>query len=146
NMVGRFQGKVVIVTGSSNGIGRATAILFAEEGAKVTIAGRDERALAVNNAGGTAPSNTLTQGFDQSMEAYDYVMNLNTRVVLALTKRALPHLIASKGEIVMVSSIAGLPLAAPGFPYYSMSKGALDQLTRALAAKYILEGVRVNSV
>ncbi|PIO74817.1 oxidoreductase, short chain dehydrogenase/reductase family protein [Teladorsagia circumcincta] len=192
NMVGRFQDKVVIVTGSSNGIGRATAILFAEEGAKVTITGRDERALAVtqkemqhvgakkehivavqgdlinehiqkklidvtietfgkldilvNNAGGTAPSNTLTQGFDQSMEAYDYVMNLNTRVVLALTKRALPHLIASKGEIVMVSSIAGLPLAAPGFPYYSMSKGALDQLTRALAAKYILEGVRVNSV
>ncbi|KAK6023428.1 hypothetical protein OSTOST_10786, partial [Ostertagia ostertagi] len=68
----------------------------------------------VNNAGGTAPSNTLTHGFDQSMETYDYVMNLNTRT--------------------------------PSFPYYSMSKAALDQLTRALAAKYILEGVRVNSV
>ncbi|KAK6042107.1 hypothetical protein COOONC_20387 [Cooperia oncophora] len=45
------------------------------------------------------------------METYDYVMNLNTKVVLALSKSALPHLIASKGEIVMVSSIAALPLA-----------------------------------
>ncbi|VDO87122.1 unnamed protein product [Haemonchus placei] len=45
-MVGRFEGKVVIVTGSSNGIGRATAVLFAEEGAKVTITGRDDKALA----------------------------------------------------------------------------------------------------
>ncbi|KAK5964364.1 DeHydrogenases Short chain [Trichostrongylus colubriformis] len=191
-MVGRFTGKVVIVTGSSNGIGRATAVLFAEEGAKVMITGRNEEALAttrkemenvgakvedivavqgdlidehvqkklidatieafgkidilVNNAGGTAPSNTSASGFDQTMETYDYVMNLNTKVVLALTKRALPHLIASKGEIVMVSSIAALPLAIPRFPYYGMSKAALDQLTKALAAQYILQGVRVNSV
>ncbi|KAK6733305.1 hypothetical protein RB195_017197 [Necator americanus] len=36
----RFIGKVVIVTGSSSGIGAATAVLFAKEGAKVTITGR----------------------------------------------------------------------------------------------------------
>ncbi|KAM3968683.1 3-oxoacyl-[acyl-carrier-protein] reductase FabG-like [Aphomia sociella] len=46
-----FTGKVVIVTGSSSGIGAATAKLFAQHGALLTIVGRDEdRLLAVANA------------------------------------------------------------------------------------------------
>ncbi|KAF8376343.1 hypothetical protein PRIPAC_82772 [Pristionchus pacificus] len=40
-----FNGKVVIVTGSSNGIGRGTAVLFAKEGAKITITGRNSASL-----------------------------------------------------------------------------------------------------
>ncbi|PIC33969.1 hypothetical protein B9Z55_013760 [Caenorhabditis nigoni] len=41
----RFSDKVAIVTGSSNGIGRAAAVLLASEGAKVTITGRDSERL-----------------------------------------------------------------------------------------------------
>ncbi|KAK6738584.1 hypothetical protein RB195_020598 [Necator americanus] len=41
----RFDGKVVIVTGSSSGIGAATALLFAIEGARVTVTGRNERGV-----------------------------------------------------------------------------------------------------
>ncbi|EFO92764.1 hypothetical protein CRE_20016 [Caenorhabditis remanei] len=43
----RFSGKSVIITGSSNGIGRATAVLFARYGAQVTITGRDSDRLEV---------------------------------------------------------------------------------------------------
>ncbi|VDD91692.1 unnamed protein product [Enterobius vermicularis] len=58
--MGRFSDKVIIVTGifaakqqslgSSNGIGRAAAVLFAKEGAKLTITGRDEKALEVTKS------------------------------------------------------------------------------------------------
>ncbi|GMR32149.1 hypothetical protein PMAYCL1PPCAC_02344, partial [Pristionchus mayeri] len=47
NTMSFFAGKSVIVTGSSNGIGRGTAKLFAAQGAKVTITGRNEEALKV---------------------------------------------------------------------------------------------------
>ena len=55
----RFEGKIVMITGGSSGIGAETAIAFAEEGAKVVITDVNEekgRKLAeeINESGGTA--------------------------------------------------------------------------------------------
>ncbi|VDP03164.1 unnamed protein product [Heligmosomoides polygyrus] len=81
------------------------------------------------------------------LSLFEYAINLNTRSVLRLCQLAFPHLIKTKGEVVNVSSIAGLRNGMSQlFPFYSVSKAAQDQLTRNLAVHYIRKGVRVNSV
>jgi len=57
----RFSGKVAFVTGASRGIGRAIAVDFAQEGANVVLAGRDEAALAQTAAEVSARNGAKTQ-------------------------------------------------------------------------------------
>ncbi|GMS86470.1 hypothetical protein PENTCL1PPCAC_8645, partial [Pristionchus entomophagus] len=69
-----FSGKVVIVTGSSNGIGRGTAVLFAKQGAKVTITGRNAASLAETKKqclqAGAKPENILEITGDLTNESF----------------------------------------------------------------------------
>ena len=89
--MGKLDGKVAIITGSTSGIGRETAYLFAKEGAKIVVTGRNEgRAKEVvdnikANGGeaiyviaDTSNSDTPKKIFDATMEAYgtvDILMN-----------------------------------------------------------------------
>src|SRR5437867_2081709 len=76
-----------------------------------------------------------------TLEAWDRMLDINLRSVFALTRHALPHLIASRGTIVNVSSVTG-PRAFPGVLAYCVSKAGIDQLTRCLALELAAQGVR----
>lgn len=97
--------------------------------------------ILINNAGilerGSIETTSLAQ--------FDTVMNCNIRSVFHLTHLAVPHLIASKGNIVNVSSVNGMR-SFPGVLAYNISKSALDQFTKCVALELADKGVRVNSV
>jgi len=80
-----------------------------------------------------------------TLEGWDRAMDINLRSIFALTRLALPLLIAGRGNIIMLSSVAGLR-AYPGVLAYCVSKAALDQLTRCLALELAPKGVRVNAL
>lgn len=76
---------------------------------------------------------------------WNRLMAVNVNGTFFMCRAALPHLLASKGNIVNVAStaaLAGQPWAAA----YSASKGAVLALTRTLAIDYVKQGVRVNAV
>lgn len=78
------------------------------------------------------------------MEIYIFrVFNLNVRSLYQLTAMAVPHLIKTKGNIVNVSSVAGLK-SFPGALAYCMSKAAVDQLTRCVAVELASKQVGTN--
>lgn len=97
--------------------------------------------VLVNNAGFGKKQSIM----ESSMEFYDEIMATNTRAVVELTKLAAPHLETTKGNIVNVSSIAGI-IAIKNMPFYNMTKAALDQFTACAALEFGPKGVRVNSV
>ncbi len=97
--------------------------------------------VLVNNAGvGTAGS--FLQG---NIEDWHKIMSINVDGVVYCCRSALPHLLKSHGNIVNVSSVSGLG-GDWGLAFYNASKGAVTNLTRALALELGGKGVRVNAV
>jgi len=97
--------------------------------------------VLVNNAA-IAPSGKVTQA---SLSDWERVMAVNVGGVLHGARAALPHLIESRGCIVNTASVSGLG-GDWGLAFYNASKGAVVNLTRALALDHGADGVRVNAV
>ncbi len=99
--------------------------------------------VLVNNAG------IIYRGRDvvrTTLEEWDKTFAVNVRGAFLMSKFALPEMIrAGSGCIVNVASYFGL-VGGKGVAAYCASKGALVQLTRAMALDYAEEGVRVNCV
>jgi NAD(P)-dependent dehydrogenase (short-subunit alcohol dehydrogenase family) len=98
--------------------------------------------VLVNNAGiinfGTV--------VDARVDEWDRLMATNVRGVFLVSRSVLPHMIAQhSGSVVNVGSNLGL-VGTRGAAAYAASKGAVVQLTRAMALDHIQDGVRVNCV
>lgn len=97
--------------------------------------------VLVNNAG--IFSSDTVEEFD--VNEFDRLLNTNLKSVIVLTNLAVPHLEKTKGNIVNVSSDAGLK-AFHEYTSYCITKAGLDQFTKCAAITLSSKGIRVNSV
>lgn len=99
--------------------------------------------VLVNNAGVGQPPSTLAE---TSIELREQLLDVNVRGVWNGCRAALPRLKErGEGTIVNVSSLAGV-VGAPTMATYSLTKAAVLNFSRALAAEAGGDGVRVNAV
>jgi len=98
--------------------------------------------LLVNNAGGNLPKPALEYG-DDDLRA---IFELNLFAAFEMCRLAHPQLVQhANAAIVNVGSVSGITHVRTGAAY-GMSKAALHQLTRNLAAEWAVDGIRVNAV
>jgi len=159
--------KTVVVTGAASGIGKATADLFASRG--FTVARLDVQAgesisvcdvadesavekvfeqigkidILVNNAGIAVRKNSL----EISREEWDRVMAVNVAGMFLCSRIAARIMKQSGGgAIVNLASIMGFSGGLFPNPAYQASKGAVVNLTRALALEFAPFNITVNAV
>lgn len=184
----RLKDKVAIITGATSGIGRAAAVVFAREGAKVVIVGRREKEgreteslvreingeclfvradvsqcadvecvvattierfqqvnILFNNAG-INPIDARRSTSECTEEAWDAVINTNLKGIYFCVRSVLPHMKANRGGVILnTASTFGLVGHAERSAYVA-SKGAVVQLTKAMAIDYGPLNIRVNCV
>nr|WP_295382238.1 SDR family oxidoreductase [Pseudoxanthomonas sp.] len=182
-----LQGKVAIVTGASSGIGRASALLFAREGARLVVVARGEERLQalvseITQAGGEAVAvisdvrdedcaqaavqvatehyggldvafnNAGTLGEmgptpDLSLAGWRETLDINLTSAFLAAKYQVPAMRArGGGSLIFTSTFVGHTVGLPGAAAYAASKAGLLGLTRALAAEFGPEGIRVNAL
>ena len=185
----RLAGKVAIVTGAGSrgegiGNGRAAAVLFAREGARVLLADQTRKAAEetlemirgekgeaeafeadvtrsadcramvddavrrwgrldiLDNNVGIGGRSTVVE-VDEA--EWDHLMKVNVTSMMLTSKHAIPAMVKSGGgAIVNISSISAL--RPRGLTPYSVSKGAVIALTRAMAVDHAPQGIRVNCI
>jgi len=99
--------------------------------------------ILVNNVGIAGPPGTAVE---VDPEAWDQAMRVNVTSMMLMAKHAIPEMRKlGGGAIVNIASVAGLTGGHPNL-LYATSKGAIVQLTRAMAAQHGIEGIRVNCI
>lgn len=177
----KFLNKVVVITGSSSGIGKAAAYEFARLGARVVLAARNEERLKeisddLNSRGlqsmyvvtdvsreddcrnliASAVSNFGTVDIlinnagismralfsDVEMSVLHRLMNVNFWGTVYCTRYALPYLVANRGSLIGVSSVAGFH-GLPGRTGYSASKFAMHGFLETIRIENLKKGLHV---
>ncbi|WP_421580181.1 SDR family NAD(P)-dependent oxidoreductase [Shinella sp. M31] len=97
--------------------------------------------ILIANAGGHGVGPTVSM----SDETWELAVRLNLNTAFVSARESLPHLIRSKGNIVVLSSIAGLFAGPDAVGYVTMKHGCIG-LAKSLARDYGRLGVRTNTV
>lgn len=168
----RLKGKQVFITAAGQGIGRAIAERFLDEGAHVVATDRDAGLLdglaadcdvldvldsakvrqmvseaqpeVLVNCAGFVHAGTIEQATD---DQFTFAMDLNVRSMMHTIQAALPGMkAAGRGSIINIASIASSIKGFPNRVIYSASKGAVIGLTKAVAVDVMPFGIRANCV
>lgn len=98
--------------------------------------------ILVNNAA----TNPVFGPLEDSVDAMDKIMQINVKAPLELAKFALPYLKAqSNSSIINISSVEAF-IATEGLGCYSVSKAALNMLTKSMAKEWGKYGIRTNAI
>ena len=172
--MGRLSGKTALVTAAAQGIGKASAELFAREGARVIATDLNEDLLAgvegcegrrldvrdpdaINalaaelgaidvlfNCAGYVHSGTI---LDCDEQAWAFSNDLNVTAQYRAIRAFLPAMLkAGDGSIVNMASVASSIKGVPGRFAYGATKAAVIGLTKAVAADFVGQGIRCNAI
>ncbi|PTE20071.1 NAD(P)-dependent oxidoreductase [Cereibacter changlensis JA139] len=174
--MGRLEGKTALVTAAGQGIGRASALAMAREGARVIATDVNEAALAALAEEGlevrvldvrdkasiaaavsaAGPVDVLFNcaGFvasgtilDCDEEQWAFSLDLNLTAMYRMCRAFLPGMLErGGGSIINMSSAASSIIAAPNRFVYGTTKAGVIGLTKAIAADFITRGIRCNAI
>lgn len=174
-MPGRVEGKRALVSAAAQGIGRASALALADQGAKVFATDVNEAALAdlnhpnieafVMDVRDTASVKAAAEkanpdilfncaGFvhhgsvlDTTDDDWDFAFDLNVRSMFRTMQACLPGMLErGTGSIINMSSAASSIIGAPNRFVYGTTKAAVLGMTKSVAIEYIRTGVRCNAI
>lgn len=172
--MGRLDGKRALVTAAGQGIGRASALAMAAEGAKVfatdvnadllndmpegietfVLNALDDGSVAAGvaraqpdvlfNCAGFVHHGTVLDATDAE---WDFAFDLNVRSMLRTIRAALPGMVErGQGSIINMSSACSSIIGAPNRFIYGTTKAAVIGLTKSVALDFIKQGVRCNCI
>jgi len=173
--MGRLSGKRALVTAAGQGIGRASALAMAAEGAHVFATDvngalvadlssdqitpfvmdvRDDASVKEGVARATPDILFNCAGFvhtgtilDATDADWDFAFDLNVRSMMRTIQSALPGMLErGTGSIINMSSALSSIIGAPNRFIYGTTKAAVIGLTKSVAVDYITKGIRCNCI
>ena len=172
--MGRLDGKRALVTAAGQGIGRASALAMAAEGAKVfatdvnadlladmpegieafVLNALDDASVAQGvaraqpdvlfNCAGFVHHGTVLDATDAE---WDFAFDLNVRSMLRTMRAALPGMVErGTGSIINMSSACSSVIGAPNRFIYGTTKAAVIGMTKSVALDFIKQGIRCNCI
>lgn len=172
--MGRLQGKMAVITGAAQGIGRASTNAFVREGARViavdiheshlsTLEGCTTRCVDVQDASAIALLAHDYPDVDVLFNCAGYVhagtvlecsdddwsrsFDLNARSMFLTIRAFLPNMLERRGgSIVNMASVASSVKGVVNRFAYTSSKAAVIGLTKSVAADFIMNGIRCNAI